>query len=104
VRTRKDVARDYRAAFLRYLPRRDEAALHSGYELGRLAMVDQVSVLDLVEVHHQVLIEVLHETGPGDVPAVASAASEFLIEVLATYDMSHRRLQEPAPPRSPDVA
>jgi S-adenosylmethionine:diacylglycerol 3-amino-3-carboxypropyl transferase len=93
VRTREDVARDYRAAFLRYLPRRDEAALHSGYELGRLAVVDQVSVLDLVEVHHQILIEVLHETASGDVPAVASAASEFLIEVLATYDMSHRRLQ-----------
>lgn len=33
-----DVRRDYRAAFLRYLPRRDEAALHAGYELGRAAV------------------------------------------------------------------
>ena len=28
------LTRDYRAAFLRYLPRREEAALHTGYELG----------------------------------------------------------------------
>jgi len=103
VRTTEDVARDYRAAFLRYLPRRDEAALHSGYELGRLAVVDQVSVLELVEVHHQVLIEVLHEIEPGDLQAVASAASEFLIEVLAPYDMSHRRLQQPGRPPAPNA-
>ena len=27
--------RDYRAAFLRYLPRREEAPLHVGYVIGR---------------------------------------------------------------------
>ena len=43
----EDLHRDYRAAFLRYLPRRDEAALHSGYELGRSAVAEGVSLLEL---------------------------------------------------------
>ena len=46
-----DLARDYRAAFLRYLPRQAEAAAHSGYELGRSAVADGVSILELVRVH-----------------------------------------------------
>ena len=31
----EDLAKDYRVAFLHYLSRRDETALHRGYELGR---------------------------------------------------------------------
>ena len=60
----EDLTRDYRAAFLRYLPRRSEAALTSGYELGRRAVVEGVSLLDLVSVHHVVLAEVLDDTPP----------------------------------------
>lgn len=84
-----DLARNYRVAFLRYLPRREEAALHSGYELGRAAVVNGVSLLELSRVHHEVLIDVLK--GPAeDVPSVAAAASEFFLEVLSTYDMTNR--------------
>jgi hypothetical protein len=95
--TRLDaVRRDYRVAFLRYLPRRDEAALHRGYEIGRSAVVQGLSLLDLATVHHQILLEVLEETRktPEDVALVATAASEFLIEVLATYDMTQRSLRD----------
>ena len=90
-----DLARvhlDYRAAFLRYLPRREEAALHVGYKLGRAAVSDGLSILDLVQVHHAVLVEVLEDTRGEDVGRVADAASEFLLEVLATYDMTQRGL------------
>lgn len=82
--------RDYRAAFLRYLPRRDEAALHVGYKLGRSAVSDGLSILDLVQVHHDVFLEVLADTKGEDVTLVSTAASEFLLEVLATFDMAHR--------------
>jgi hypothetical protein len=85
-----DLTRDYRAAFLRYLPRRDEAALHTGYELGRSAVVDGTSLLALVDIHHQVLVEVLQDSRPDELAQVASAASEFLSEVLATFDMAQR--------------
>ncbi len=86
------VARDYRAAFLRYLPRRDEAALHSGYELGRSAVAHGVSLLELVRIHHEVLVPVLLESGPDELLEVTGAASNFLVEVLATFDMAHRGL------------
>ena len=49
VRSSEDVARDYRAAFLRYLPRGDEAALHSGYLLGRAALEDGLSILEIAQ-------------------------------------------------------
>jgi len=88
--TLAELERDYRAAFLRYLPRRDEAALHTGYELGRRAMTNGLSILDLAQVHHQVFLEVLRDTKPEDLAQVANAASEFYVEVLATYDMTQR--------------
>jgi hypothetical protein len=85
-----DLTRDYRAAFLRYLPRREEAALHTGYELGRSAVTDGLSILDLAQIHHEVFLEVLIDTPSEDLARVATAASEFFLEVLATYDMAQR--------------
>jgi hypothetical protein len=86
----EDVRRDYRAAFLRYLPRREEAALRIGYELGRAAVIDGLSILDLAQLHHDVLLEVLKDSQSDDLTRVATAASEFFLEVLATYDMAQR--------------
>ncbi len=88
------LARDYRVAFLRYLPRREEAALHTGYKLGRSAVVDGLSILELAHVHHDVFLEVLRDTRPEELTTVATAASEFFLEVLATYDMTQRRILE----------
>jgi Phosphoserine phosphatase RsbU, N-terminal domain len=82
--------RSYRAAFLRYLSRQDEAPLASGYELGRSAVAAGISVLDLARVHHDVFLEVLRETTPDELTGVATAASQFFLEVLATYDMAQR--------------
>ena len=62
MRTLDHLRRDYRAAFLRYLPRRDETALHVGYQIGRSAVVDGLSILDLAQVHHEVFLEVLRDT------------------------------------------
>jgi hypothetical protein len=85
-----DLTRDYRAAFLRYLPRREEPALHTGYELGRSAVTDGLSILDLAQIHHEVFLEVLIDTPSEDLARIATAASEFFLEVLATYDMAQR--------------
>jgi hypothetical protein len=88
------LTRDYRAAFLRYLPRREEAALNNGYELGRGAVTAGVSLLDLARIHHEILLDVLRNTRAEDVTDLAAAASEFFVEVLATYDMTQRGLLE----------
>ncbi len=85
-----DLRRDYRTSFLRYLVRRDEAPLHTGYVLGRTAVAEGMSILDLAQLHHEVLIEVLEDTPAGELNGVATRASEFFVEVLATYDMAQR--------------
>jgi Phosphoserine phosphatase RsbU, N-terminal domain len=85
------LTRNYRAAFLRYLPRRDEAALTAGYELGRSAVTEGISMLELVRVHHEVFLEVLHDTADDELTDVGTAASQFFTEVLATFDMAQRR-------------
>jgi hypothetical protein len=89
-----ELTRDYRVAFLQYLPRRGEAALARGYELGRSAVADGISILELARVHHEIFLEVLRETPPQELPAIATAASEFLLEVLATFDMAQRSFLE----------
>jgi S-adenosylmethionine:diacylglycerol 3-amino-3-carboxypropyl transferase len=83
-----DLVRDYRTTFLRYLPRREESAMHAGYELGRAALASGRSLLDVVRVHHAVLIEVLRESPGEEMSLVAGAASDFLTEVLASYAMA----------------
>jgi hypothetical protein len=87
-----DLTLDYRAAFQRYLPKRSEAALTLGYQLGREAIVNDVSLLELVDVHHLVLAEILEDTPAEDAREVTAAAAEFLREVLSTFDMAHRSL------------
>lgn len=90
------LTRDYRAAFFRYLPRRDEDALNSGYQLGRSAVADGISILELARVHHDILLEVLRDTPSEDLPRVATAASEFFLDVLATSDLAQRAFREGA--------
>lgn len=88
------LTRDYRAAFLRYLPRREEAALTQGYDIGRRAMSEGVGVLEVAMVHHQVLLEVIDGSRGEELTHVARAASEFVLEVLAPYDMVHRAARD----------
>ena len=81
--------RDYRPAFLRYLSRRDEPARHAGYALGRAAVADGQSMLDLVAAHHVTLLEVLPDARDAqEVMTMSTAASEFLIEALAPFSMT----------------
>lgn len=89
------VCLDYRAAFLRYLSRRDEAPLHAGYQIGRSALSDGLSILELTQIHHIVLLDVLKTVDRDGLDEVASAASEFLVEVLASYDMAQRGTPRP---------
>ena len=96
MRPRADLLRDYRVAFLRHLTRREESALHAGYELGRKALEARFGVLDVVRVHHDVLIEVLRGSPAEEGPELAAAASDFLLEVLASYDMN-QGTRPPAP-------
>ncbi|MGW5237873.1 phosphatase RsbU N-terminal domain-containing protein [Monashia sp. NPDC004114] len=83
-----DLTADYRVAFLRFLPRREEVVLAAAYELGRRAYMGGVSLLELARIHHEILIEVIEQTPPDGVADLAESASAFFLEVLATYEMA----------------
>lgn len=83
------VRRDYRVAFLRYLPRREEKALHAGYEIGRTAVIEGLSMLELARIHHEVFRLALSETPADQRDGVVDAASEFFLEVIAVYHMTY---------------
>jgi len=89
-RAREDLARDYRAAFLRYLPRRDEAALATGYEIGRRSLGTGEGAVTISAVHHDVLAEVVATSAPEAAADVLDAGAEFLAEVLAALDLAGR--------------
>jgi hypothetical protein len=91
----EDVSRDYRVAFLRYLPQRDEAALLAAYEAGRRAVATGVSLLELVEVHHAVLGEVLSETKRDHQPEVIARAADLLCELLAVVEVELSLRRDP---------
>ena len=87
--------RDYRIAFLRYLPSRDEAALALAYDIGRSAVADGTSVLVLTQVHHEILREVVAESPTEEVDHLIERAAEFVAEVLASVEMIQRSLRTP---------
>jgi hypothetical protein len=87
--------RDYTPAFLVYLSRRDEKALRGAYELGRGAMSNRISLLDLVQVHHAVLLDTLGTAkGAEELQDIGRAAAEFLVEALASFEMTQRGFME----------
>ena len=90
-----DLTQDYRTVLLRFLPRRAETAREAAYELGRRAFTSGVSLLDMCRLHHDVALEVLRGTAPAEYLSVTENSAELLLEVLASYDMTHRSLLDP---------
>jgi ANTAR domain/Phosphoserine phosphatase RsbU, N-terminal domain len=87
--------RDYAPVFLQYLSERGERGRRAAYELGRRAIGEQLSVLDLARIHHGMLLEVLKtHRSPQELEHIAQAASEFLVEALAVFEMTQRGFTE----------
>jgi hypothetical protein len=83
--------RNYTPAFLAHLTRHDEGTLRSAYELGRQAMAAGLSMLDLVDVHHAVFSDVvLSARGVEELPDILEAATAFLVEALAPFEMTRQ--------------
>ena len=86
-----DLRRDYRPPFLSYLTNLDERGLSAAYELGRRTMLRRLGLLDLVRVHNEVYVEVVSDARTlADAQDLARAASAFLLEALAPFEMTQR--------------
>jgi hypothetical protein len=81
--------RNYTPALLAHLTYQNEVTLRAAYELGRGAIADGVSMLDLVHVHHAVFLEVATTVRQvGELPEILQAAAAFLVESLAPFEMT----------------
>ena len=93
---------DYRSALVGYLSHRGESQLRSAYEIGRAAIAARVGLLDLVQVHNAVTLDLLRAAGDAERLEVADAAGAFLVEVLAASDMAQRGFLEGTRPPAED--
>ena len=85
----------YGAALAAYLRDASEENLRAAYELGRQAVGRHLSVLDLAVAHHEALSSCF--AGAFDVttlPESLSAAGDFFLESLASFEMVQRGLGE----------
>ena len=86
---------DYRAAFTGYLALRGESQLAAAYEIGRAAISAGVGLLDLVQLHNAVTLQMVRAAPDGlDRLDFAEAAAAFLVEVLASFEMAQRGFLE----------
>jgi len=75
----------YIAALRTYLDARDEDSLAVGHELGRRALEEQISMLDIIEQHVELVLELAQ-----DVRVDGPVALEFLLQTLAPLDVATR--------------
>lgn len=80
-----DFHQQYEAALRAYLESHDEASLSVGHELGRKALKEQISLLDIVEQHVRLVFEISQ-----DVRIDAPIALEFLLQLLVPLDVATR--------------
>ncbi|HTY34327.1 SpoIIE family protein phosphatase [Mycobacterium sp.] len=76
---------EYAAALRAYLNARDEDSLTVGHELGRRALQEQISMLDIIEQHVQLVFDL-----SDDARIAAPVALEFLLQTLAPLDVATR--------------
>jgi transcriptional regulator with GAF, ATPase, and Fis domain len=90
----QDFAKRYREGFDAYLSDPDERALSGAYELGRAAVAQDFSVLDLAGAHQDMLLGLLGAgaTSRSHVELVR-AAGEFFLEAVSAFEVATRALQ-----------
>lgn len=81
-------AQRYADALARQLSNAGETALHNAYELGREALNTGLSVIDLVQLHHDALRRILTDTTVPDADAFLKPGAEFLAECVSPFEMT----------------
>ena len=89
------LAEEYAESLRQYLAGAGEAALQRSYDLGRRAILDGLSLLELVSLHHRALEEAQQGRAPGAPrERLFEAAQTFLAESLSPFEMAHREFRE----------
>lgn len=95
IRVRLSWADHYMDDLYGYLEHGDDTALERAYELGRLALKQRVSLLDLYEIHQGCCDELARNP---DIAAnhkeIRKSASHFLLNALGAFEMAHSGYRE----------
>jgi len=90
-----DFADEYRSSLGEYAAGGGEPALGRAYELGRRALSEQKSLMELASLHHQaVLAMVCDAESEKHREKLLRVSAEFLAECLSPYEMAHRGFQD----------
>lgn len=85
----------YLSAVESFLRGDGEAALHRAYEMGRAALAQGVSLLELARTHHTCLKTLLaHATSTQQREATLCGAAVFFAECISPYEMTYRGFRD----------
>jgi PAS domain S-box-containing protein len=83
--TGTDFHQSYAAALHSFLVAGEESSLTVGYELGRQALEERISALEIIENHSRLIVDFATST-----PLDGPAALQFLLQTLAPLDVATR--------------
>jgi len=92
--SREGFAAAYVAALAQHLAAPNETSLEVADELGRRALSEDVSILEIVEHHVQVASELAAGQAPAQSRATQQAALQFLLQTLTPLDVATRGFAE----------
>jgi signal transduction histidine kinase len=85
----------YRLSLREYAAGGGEPALGRAYELGRRALTDQKSLVEIASLHHQAVLALVCDAESGKHrEELLRSSAEFLAECLSPYEMAHRGFQD----------
>ena len=90
-----DFEERYREAIVRCIEDVGETDLFHAYMLGRQAVKARIGVLDVTDIHHRALASILPIlVGQEKIESALRRTSDFLREVLSSFEMVHRGFRE----------
>jgi signal transduction histidine kinase len=82
-----DLPGQYRSALLSYLADQHESTLNRSYEIGRQALSSRMGILDVLNVHHEVIFDLLRENRASEPEKLVELGKCFLAECLSPFEM-----------------
>jgi two-component system, NarL family, sensor histidine kinase DegS len=87
--SQRELMNQYESALQGYLKNMDEVALEEAYELGRRALRQEISLIEMVTLHCDAFNRALSAMSDAtDTSTLLKASAKFLIETLTPYEMT----------------
>jgi signal transduction histidine kinase len=93
-RTPSNFEEQYRSALREYVQNNGESALGRAYELGRTAIDEGKSLIEMISLYHRALFELFAGTKKEERSKLLQASAHFLTESLSPYEMANRGFRD----------